>query len=226
VALLLSAHAILLLITLIGGRIIPSFTANWLRMQGRSDQPQVRAWIENAILPVMAATGVADCLSAPPLAVAALALAAALLHGLRLALWRGPATRAEPLLAVLHVAYAWLPIGYGLLGLTALGLPLPRTAALHALTMGGIGGMVLAVTTRVALGHSGRLLHAAPLTVAAYVILNAAVLVRVLSPLSSGAYLGLLDLAATGWVAAFGLFLWVYWPILAQPRIDGKPERR
>jgi uncharacterized protein involved in response to NO len=226
VAVLLTAHGILLLVTLIGGRIIPSFTANWLRMQGRADLPRARPWVETALLPVMAATGVSDSFGAPPLVVAGLSLATSLLHGLRLSLWRGSATRAEPLLAVLHVAYAWLPIGYLLLGLTTLGLPLPRTAALHALTMGGIGSMVLAVTTRVALGHSGRPLRAAPLTVAAYVVLNAAVLVRILGPVAPGPYLGLIDLAASGWIAAFGLFAWVYWPVLTRARIDGKPERR
>ena len=152
--------------------------------------------------------------------MAALALVVAALHAVRLSGWRGAATAAEPLVAILHVAYGWLPVGYLLLGLTALGLPLPRSAALHALTMGGIGSMILAVATRVALGHTGRALKAAPLTVAAYVLLSAAVLVRILSPLAPGAYLALIDTAAAGWTAAFGLFLVVYWPILTQPRPD------
>lgn len=226
VAILLTAHAILLLVTVIGGRIIPSFTGNWLRLHGSADLPGARPWVEHALRPLVALTGVLDALSAPPLAIAAAALATAALHALRLSLWRGPAARSEPLLAVLHVAYAWLPIGYFLLGLSELGVALPRTAALHALTMGGIGTMVLAVTTRVALGHSGRPMQAAPLTITAYVVLNAAVLVRILSPVAPGSYLTLIDTAGFGWIAAFTLFLWVYWPILTLPRIDGKPERR
>ncbi len=229
-AVLVTAHTLLLLVTLVGGRIIPSFTGNWLRLKGEVEMPLIRPWIESAMLPVMAAAGIADSIGGsvdvPPLAAGTLSLAAALLHGLRLSGWRSAAASSEPLLAVLHVAYAWLPIGYLLLGLAALGLPLPRSAALHALTMGGVGAMVLAVTTRVALGHTGRPLMAAPLTVAAYVLLNAAVLVRILSPVASGAYLMLIDVAAAGWFAAFGLFLWVYWPILTRPRIDGRPERR
>ena len=124
---------------------------------------------------------------------------------------------AEPLVAILHVAYAWLPIGYLLLGLTALGLPLPRSAALHALTMGGVGTMILAVATRVALGHTGRALVAAPLTTLAYIVLNAGVLVRILSPLAPGSYLALIDAAATAWFVAFGLFTLVYWPVLTGP---------
>ncbi len=231
VAVLLSAYLLLLLITVIAGRIVPSFTANWLRLKGISDLPVGRPWIEKTLPPVMAAAGVADTFAAigagvPPAVVAGLSLVTAALHALRLGGWRGMAARSEPLLVVLHIAYGWLPIGFLLLALASFGLPLPRSSALHALTMGCIGVMVLAVTSRVALGHTGRPLTAAPLTVAAYVALNAAVLVRILSPVGPGAYLSLIDVAATGWIVAFGLFLWVYWPILTGPRVDGRPERR
>ncbi len=226
VALLLIAHGLLVLITVIGGRIIPSFTANWLRLRGQTHLPRSQPWVESLLIPAMLLAGISDSAGAPALLTAGCALAAGALHALRLAQWRGAAAAREPLLAVLHVAYAWLPIGYALLGLSALGLPLPRSAALHALTMGGVGTMVLAVASRVALGHTGRTLAVAPLTVAAYVILNAAVLVRVLSPLAPGAYLALIDTAAAGWVSAFGLFLWVYAPILTGPRADSRPQPR
>jgi uncharacterized protein involved in response to NO len=89
--------------------------------------------------------------------------------------------------------------------------------------MGGIGTMILAVSSRVALGHTGRALVAAPLTVAAYVALSVAVLVRIVSPLVPGSYFLLIDLAAAGWLAAFGLFLAVYWPILTLPQ-PGRPQ--
>ncbi|MCK6372232.1 MAG: NnrS family protein [Gammaproteobacteria bacterium] len=230
-AVLLAAYLILLLITLIAGRIVPSFTANWLRLQGRNNLPVIRPWVEKAILPMTGAAGIADTLATngadlPAVPLGTVLLATGFLHALRLSGWRGTTTRPEPLLSVLHVGYAWLPIGFLLLGLTTLGLPLPRSAALHALTMGGIGVMVLAVTTRVALGHTGRPLRAAPATVAAYVALNAAVLVRILSPVAPDSYLRLIDIAASGWFAAFALFVWVYGPMLIRPRIDGRPERR
>jgi uncharacterized protein involved in response to NO len=217
-ALYLAAHGILLLITVVGGRIIPSFTSNWLRGRGDALLPRASAPVEALLLPAVILAGIADSLPAPPTVAGALALLAAVLHAWRLSGWRSVATPAEPLVAVLHVAYAWLPIGYLLLGLSALGLPLPRSAALHALTMGGIGTMILAVTTRVALGHTGRALVASRLTVAAYVVLNVAVLVRISGGLAPAAYLRLIDLAAAGWVAAFGLFLLGYWAILTQPR--------
>lgn len=222
-ALYLTAHGLLVLITVIGGRIIPSFTGNWLRLRGDSRLPQSRRWAETLLIPLVLLAGIADSLPAPFPLVAVLSLAAAALHALRLAGWRGLATTGEPLVFILHVAYGWLPVGYLLLGLTALGLPLPRSAALHALTMGGVGTMILAVATRVALGHTGRALVAAPLTTVAYLVLSAAVLVRILSPLAPGAYLALIDVAASGWLVAFGLFIVVYWPILTQPRPEGSP---
>ena len=149
-----------------------------------------------------------------------LAVTAALLHALRLARWKGFATISNPLLFVLHVAYAWLPVGYALLACAAFGWLFSPTTALHALTMGAIGGTVLAVTTRVALGHTGRPLHAARVTVVAYWLLMIAVVIRTLGPFSGFSYLLVIDLAAMGWVLAFALFTWVYWPILSRSRVD------
>jgi uncharacterized protein involved in response to NO len=149
-----------------------------------------------------------------------LAFAAAIVHGFRLSHWKGLATTSNPLLFVLHIAYLWLPVGYALLGCAVFGWIFTPTAALHALTMGAIGGMVLAVTTRVALGHTGRPLHAARLTVFAYWILMLTVLIRVLGPLTGKSYLMMIDLAASGWMLAFAIFTWVYWPILSGPRAD------
>ncbi len=218
VALFLAAHGLLVLITVIAGRIIPAFTGNWLRTRGSSRLPQSRAWLEIVIIPVAILAGIADSVAAPAMIVAVLSITLATLHGLRLSAWQWRAAAAEPLVLILHVAYLWLPIGYLLLGLVALGLPVPRSAALHALTMGAVGTMILAVATRVALGHTGRPLTASRLTVAAYIALNVGVLVRVLSPLAPGSYFALIDTAAAGWIAAFGLFLWVYWGILTRPR--------
>lgn len=217
-ALFLTAHGLLVLITVIGGRVIPNFTGNWLRLRGDTRPPRSRPWVEALLIPLVILAGIADSVALPAPVVATLSLAAAALHAVRLLGWRGTAAAGEPLVAILHVAYAWLPVGYLLLGLTALGVPLPRSAALHALTMGGVGSMILAIATRVALGHTGRALAAAPLTTLAYVVLNVGVLVRILSPLAPAAYLTLIDTAAAAWLVAFGLFVLVYWPILTQPR--------
>jgi uncharacterized protein involved in response to NO len=219
-ALYFMIHLLLLMITVIAGRIIPNFTANWLRAQGHERLPGNRLLIDGVTVAATLATGVSVSLTPFGPVTGVLALVAALSHVIRLARWRGLATTSEPLLFVLHVAYLWLPVGYALTALAAFGLVFPATAALHALTMGAIGNMILAVTSRVALAHTGRSLHAPRLIVLAYAILNAAVIARVLSPLNSGLYVAMIDLSALGWIVTFIIFTRVYWPILTRPRVD------
>jgi len=218
VALYLLIHLLLLLVTVIAGRIVPNFTANWLRARGAERLPVSSDNVDKLTVLLTVATGLfAAFLPLSPV-TGALAIAAAVLHGYRLSRWCGLATRPEPLLFVLHVAYCWLPLGYLMLGMAVYGWWFPPTAALHALTMGAIGLMVLAVTSRVALAHTGRKLHAARLTVLAYWILLVAVLLRVASSFSNN-YLAVVDLSAVGWIIAFSLFSWVYWPILTGPDV-------
>lgn len=219
-ALYLLIHMVLLLITVIAGRIVPNFTANWLRGHGSERLPASSALIDGLTLSATAVVGVSASFAPMSPVTGVVAFAAACVHAVRLSRWCGLATTVEPLLFVLHVAYLWLPVGYALLGCAALGWVFPHTAALHALTMGGIGSMILAVTTRVALGHTGRALHAARLTVVAYCVFTVAVVLRVLSPLSSGAYGTMIDLAAGGWIISFAIFVWVYWPVLTGESLD------
>ena len=216
-AIYLLIHTLILLVVIIAGRIVPSFTGNWLRQQGQDHLPVISDSVNNASLLLTLVVGLAaSFMPAHPL-TGILAFSAALVHGLRLVRWRGLATLSNPLLFVLHVAYLWLPIGYALLGCAIFGWIFTPAAALHALTMGAIGSMVLAVMTRVALGHTGRPLQAARLTVLAYLLLMLAVLVRVLGQLSGEAYLMMIDISATGWMLSFAIFTWVYWPILTRP---------
>lgn len=219
IALYLLIHLVLLLVTVIGGRILPNFSANWLRAHGDSRLPVVEGWVDRLTIMLTVATGLFAAFLPMSRVTAGLALAAAAVHGYRLVRWRGIGTRSEPLLFVLHAAYAWLPVGYALLGCAILGWLVPATVALHALTMGGIAFMVLAVTTRVALAHTGRKLHATRLTVVAYWLLLVAIILRVLSPFG-GDYLTVVNASAIAWVAAFTLFVWVYWPILTGPPVD------
>ena len=213
-------HLMLLMITIIAGRIIPNFTANWLRARGHERLPKNHPLSDGLSVAATLAVGVSVSLTPIGPVTGILALVAALSHAVRLARWRGLATTSEPLLLVLHVAYLWLPVGYALTALAAFGLVFTATAALHALTMGAIGNMILAVTSRVALAHTGRPLHAPRLIVIAYAILNAAVIAQVLSQLNPSLYLKMIDLAAMGWIVTFALFTWVYWPVLTRPRVD------
>lgn len=213
-------HLLLLMITVVAGRIIPNFTANWLRASGHQRLPENHRLIDGLTVAATIATGVSASLNPVGPVTGILATFAALFHAVRLSRWRGLATVSEPLLFVLHVAYLWLPVGYALTALAAFDLAFPATAALHALTMGGIASMILAVTSRVALAHTGRSLHAPRLIVLAYGILCASVIARVLSPLFPELYLRIIDLSALGWIATFAIFAGVYWPVLTRPRID------
>lgn len=219
-AIYLLIHTMLVLVTIITGRIVPAFTGNWLRMQGQTRLPVNGERINQATLSLTVLVGLAASFAPTHTVTGILAFTAALTHGFRLSRWRGFATTSNPLLFVLHAAYTWLPIGYVLLGCAVFGWLFTATAALHALTLGAIGSIVLAVTTRVSLGHTGRPLQAARLTVVAYGLLMVAVLIRVLGPLSGQNYLLMIDLSAAAWVSAFALFVWVYWPILTRQKPD------
>jgi len=223
IALHLLIHLVLLLVTVIAGRIVPNFTANWLRARGVSSPPVTDALTDRFVIILTVSAGLFESIVPLSDVTGLIAIAAAVAHAFRLSRWRGFATRSEPLLFILHAAYFWLPIGYLLLGLSIYGRLLPSSVALHALTMGVIAFMVLAVSTRVALAHTGRKLHAARLTVVAYWLLLVAVLLRLLSPFYAN-YFFAVDAAAVSWILAFGLFVWVYLPILTGPAIQKTPD--
>jgi uncharacterized protein involved in response to NO len=216
----LMIHTLVLLVALIGGRIVPNFTANWMRGRGMSDPPVNRPAIDGIALALTLSFGLASAAGARGEITAYIALAAAAAHAIRVMQWRGLQTIRNPLLFALHVAYWWLPIGYVLTGLASLGLLLAPATALHALTMGAVGGMVFAMITRVPLGHTGRALRATRLTVIAYLLFSAAVLVRLLGSLAVGAYNILLVISVACWCLAFTLFIVEYWSVLSQPRVD------
>ena len=219
-AIYLLIHTMLVLVTIVAGRIVPAFTGNWLRMQGQARLPVDSDIVNRTALSLTITVGLAASFAPMHPVTGILAFAAAAAHGFRLSRWRGFATTSNPLLFVLHTAYLWLPIGYTLLGCAVFGWLFTPTAALHALTMGAIGNIVLAVTTRVSLGHTGRPLQVARLTVVAYWLLTVAVLIRVLGPITGQNYLLMIDLSATGWISAFAIFVWVYWPILSRQKPD------
>jgi uncharacterized protein involved in response to NO len=218
-AIYLTPHLVIVLITVIGGRIIPAFTTNWLRARGAQRLPRVRPRLDGTAVLLVLAVGAADTVAPDHWLTGALAFGAALIHAIRLSGWCGLATRGEPLLAVLHFAYAWLVIGYGLLGASVFLPEIPRSSALHAITAGAMGTMVLAVMSRVSLGHTGRRLHANPITVVTYLLVAVAAVLRIVAPLVSGSYLALIDLSAIIWMGAFTGFLWEYGPILTRPRL-------
>ena len=210
------------LISVVGGRIIPSFTRNWLMKRGHAHLPVFHGPIDTMALGVLHA-GLLLWAFVPELRAAGLLLIlSAAVNGWRLSRWVGTATRSEPLLFILHVGYAWMCLGVALLGLAVVGASIPVASAVHALTVGAIGTMLLAVMTRVSLGHTGRVLCASRPTVVIYLLVNAAALVRVAASWSATATTTFIVVSGLCWMAAFGLFEIRYSPVLLAPRITPK----
>jgi uncharacterized protein involved in response to NO len=150
--------------------------------------------------------------------IGALILLGAALNFWRLLRWRGVATVAEPLLLILHIGYAWVVIGAALLGLSLLDTDLPQSAAVHAFTAGAIGTMILAVMTRVTRGHTGRALSVDRATVAIYMLVNLAAIVRVAAAFGEAWTMPLLVASASLWIGAFLLFVFAYGWMLLLPK--------
>ena len=203
------------LIALVGGRIVPSFTRNWLVKRGATRFPASFGKLDGAAIAATAGAALAWVIAPAAMATGALLLAAGSLVGLRLARWRGLATLSEPLVLILHLGYAWLAAALLLLGLAALVPDLvPESMALHALTAGAVGTMTLAVMTRASLGHTGRPIVADSVTVAIYALVTSGALLRVAAPFADAWYLEVLSAGGALWSAAFLLFALGYGPVL------------
>lgn len=214
---------VLLLIALIGGRIIPAFTRNWLTKQGRTHSlPAAFGRIDGAAIGALGLALLLWVAAAPGAITAAALLTAAAMQIARLARWRGMATVSDPLVFILHLSYAWLPLGLALLAASEAGLPVPQSSAIHALGAGATGSMILAVMTRASLGHTGRALVAGAGLRTIYLLVTVGALARVIAPLTPFGFASALQLAGLIWGGAFLLFVALFAPILAGPRPDGK----
>jgi uncharacterized protein involved in response to NO len=214
----LGLDVVLFIMTVMGGRVIPMFTNNGVPGTGAARHPLV----ENVALGSVLALFVADFLQLPSVGIAAVALIAALAHAARLALWRGWRTLGTPLVWILHAAYAWIVLHLALRGLAGVGW-LAESLAIHALTVGAIGGLTLGMMTRTARGHTGRPLVADGFESAMFVLVQLAALVRVAGGIAAPVYLASIQLSGLLWAAAFGLYAVRYWPVLSRARVDGRP---
>ena len=214
---------VLVLITVIGGRVVPAFTRNALARNGRDATPRSYLLVEKLVVPVMLAYAVTGMLLPSGPVLAWVALFAAALQGVRFSGWQGVRTASQPIVWILHLAYLWLPVGLALQAAFLFG-GFPWAAHWqHALGAGAAGSMILAVMTRASLGHTGRPLRAHPVTAAAYLLLTAAVAIRVFGPwLLPASYNAVVMTSGTVWIVAFLLYLVIYAPILLAPRLDGK----
>lgn len=213
--------ATVMLLALIGGRITPSFTRNWLRMRKAVAEPAAFGAVDRAALAATAA-GAVGWVVLPESALTGWALlTAGGLNLARLARWRGWLAAREPLLWILHLGYGWLGLGLALLGGTVLTGELPRSAGVHAVTAGAIGVMTLAVMTRATRGHSGRPLVADRATVAIYLAILGAAVLRTAAPFWPAAYGPLLAASVLLWSLAFGGYAVAYAPMLLRRRPAG-----
>ena len=212
--------AIVALISAIGGRIIPAFPRNWLVKRGATVLPAAHDMIDRLALAILHTGLLGWAIFPTSKPVGAILVAGTVLNLWRLWRWRGFATIAEPLLAILHMGYAWVILGAALLGASLLTNIVPEAAAIHAFTAGAVGTMVLAVMTRVARGHTGRALEADRVTTLIYATITVAGLLRIAAAFAVSYAVPLLDLSALLWVMSFLLFAAIYGPILVSPRIS------
>lgn len=213
----LGLAALVVLIALIGGRIVPSFTRNWLVRQRAERLPaSVDLW-DNGAMALTILTG-AVWVALPDAALTgALCLVAGAANLWRLSRWQGVQTGAEALVWVLHVGFAFVPLGFLAIGAENLGLLPMSLAGKHVWMAGAVGVMTLAVMSRASLGHAGLPLTAGRGVTWLYLALILSIIARFAAALLPGT-VWLLHLAATGWILAFGGFAVLYWSILTKPR--------
>ncbi|MBL4613899.1 MAG: NnrS family protein [Magnetovibrio sp.] len=218
----LGLDAVILLITILGGRVIPSFTSSYLGHGNPNIRVLQRPKLDRAVILATCSLLVVDQVLPGTAVAGAVALIAAILHGARLTGWQGHRTLGNPIVWVLHLGYVWLVVGLALKGLGDFAL-IPASDALHALTIGAVGTITLGVMTRAALGHTGRGIKAAPLIVASYVLVSISALLRLAVPLLSDLSAELVMASGLAWTLAYVAFVIVYAPILILARIDGRP---
>ena len=213
---------LLLLLTFIGGRVTPAFTAEYLAEQHSTGHPASFSRFDGLSMLLALLAALAWIVQPDGQTAGALFVAAGVANLIRVARWRGWMAWGEPLVFILTVGYGWVALSLLALGSAILGV-LPAANAVHVLTTGAVGTMTLAVMTRASLGHSGRARHAGPMTVVIYVLVNLGAVLRVVAPASDAPTTLtnlLLGMAAFGWSGAYLLFVLIYGPILLRPSLD------
>jgi uncharacterized protein involved in response to NO len=212
---------LILIIAVVGGRIVPAFTRNAVRPHpvrpnNRLDQLGLASLVALCLLNLVPGAGQVAAVAA---------LVAGALNAARMVGWGTRFTLRSPLLWILHVSWLWLCVALVLQGVAGLSDGLSPNVALHALTVGAIGNFTLGMMARVSLGHSGRKLEAHPVMVVAFVLMNAAALLRVLGPVLMASPAALALRVSGGLLGgAFLLYLVIYAPMLLGPRADGKAD--
>jgi len=214
---------IVLIISVVGGRVIPFFTAN---ASGYVRRPPVQ-WLEvsgSGLIMALVLLAFIGFSKVPAIIMTVVCLGAAVLSGWRFLRWGIQYSWGVPLLWSLHLSYAFIPLGLLALALYFMGVLSSISIALHCFTAGAIGGMILAMISRVTLGHTGRQLKPPRAIIPAFVFIVAGATVRVVIPALLPEYtLFGIGLAGVLWVMAYGIFCIYYGPMLLAARVDGQP---
>ena len=215
---------ITVLMSVVGGRVIPFFTASGTQTPKATPLP----WLEYATLGstwvmfFLFVTGAVYYI--PPTVLGLLLWCCAAFHAIRVIRWRFTITLKVPLLWSLHLAYWFIPIGIALMGASYLFGVVSVSTAFHALTVGAMGNMILSMMSRVSLGHTGRKLIVKHWIILAFAAVLIAALARVFGAIFLPQWtLQFIELSVVAWCVAYGLFSLVYFPVLTQPRADGRP---
>lgn len=215
----IALDVLLFIMAVMAGRVVPMFTNNGIAGANARREP----WLEKVALGSLLVLLVADAAQLRGEILAALLILCAVAHFWRLALWQPWKTLRTPIVWVLHAAYLWIVVSLVLRAGFELGW-IGASAAIHALTVGGIGGLTIGMMTRTARGHTARPLRADRVDTTCYALILAAAVVRVIVPLvAPGELVHAVLCSALLWSGGFGLYAVRYWPVLSRPRLDGKP---
>jgi len=218
----LALALILLLLTLIGGRVTPNFTREFLIQHNRPAISASLSPVDAVAMVLVVVAALAWIVQPESVAAGGTLVAAGMANLIRLSRWRGWMVWREPLVLILHLGYGWLTLSLLALGGAMFGIGLPAANAMHVLTTGAVGAMTLAIMTRASLGHTGRPKHADSKTVLIYVLVNLGAVLRVVVPTpdapTSLTHL-MLVVAAVGWSGAYILFALIYGPFLLRPSL-------
>jgi uncharacterized protein involved in response to NO len=221
---ILALDLVLLLMVVIGGRIGPAFTRNWLAGKGlNAEAVQVHPWLDRLALALVVLLALASLFALPPKIVGTIALAAALANLTRLVEWQGWRAWRDPLVWVLHLGYAWIVIALLLRGMAGYTVALPWSAWIHALGVGAMGTLILGVMSRATLGHTGRELRLPTGGWTMFALVSVAAIARTGNAIGWFDHNVSLTLAGLAWIAAFAIFGLLFFRQLLSPRIDGQP---
>ncbi|MGB4069904.1 MAG: NnrS family protein [Nitrospira sp.] len=219
----LALSVMTMLLTIIGGRLAPTFTREYLADRNVSRLPEVLSKTDGGAIVLVLVSVISWIIGPESMWTGTALFVAGVASVVRLFRWGGWRTWKEPLVLILHIGYGWVALFLIALGASILGVGFSPENAVHLLTTGAMGAMTLAVMTRASLGHTGRLRHADGFTVSMYVLINVGAILRIFAPnvdIPTAVTYMLLGLAGLCWSGAYLLFAWVYGPYLIRPSLD------